>query len=193
MKTSHFYPELSALYPQYPDLSFDRALNTAARSLCRIGLVWQEELFPVSWAKGESEYFLMLPQGARVVQLLTLSGMQAATPGQLSVMRADWREQSGEPTHYFRVGHESIRVYPTPAEDALDVVVPFAALSPTDEPKELSDRYAWDYERLLLMGAIAHLGGASWPAFEQLCHNARSRAVDNNHIGVARTVRYGGL
>jgi hypothetical protein len=192
MLTEHFYPELGYKFPSFPYLSFDRALNVAARTLCRIGLVWRKELMPVDWRKGEPEYLLFLPQGTRIVQILSFGDLEATTRERIEAIDPRWQERFGTPREYFRAGVDTVWVNPPPVADAPNAVLPYVALAPTIEGRDLSDDYAWDYERLLLIGAIAHLGGASWPDFEHLCLTARSRAVDNNHVGVPRQVRYAG-
>jgi hypothetical protein len=193
METSAFYPELARLYPDAPWLTFDRALNVAARTLCRIGMVWRADLDPLSWMEGISHYALFPPVRSRVVQILTMGGLEPRTPQQLAALNREWRGQTGKPGYYYPLSNDEIRVYPTPADDETDAVTPRVALMPTTESTTLSDDYAWTYERLLVEGAIAHLGGASWPEYERACHEARSHATDGNQVGVARKVRYGGL
>jgi hypothetical protein len=193
VETSAFYPELARLYPDAPWLTFDRALNVAARALCRIGLVWRADLDPLSWVEGQSEYMLAPPFGTRVVQVLSMGGLDLRTPQQLTARDSEWRIRTGTPTSYYPLPGDELRVYPIPAGAEADAVTPRVALAPTTESTSLSDDYAWSYERLLVQGAIAHLGGASWTEYEQACHVARSRATDGNHVGVARSVRYGGL
>ena len=192
MNTSHFYPELSMVFPQFPNLSFDRALNIAARTLCRIGLVWRTELEEVEWEVGEREYFLFLPTNTRCVDVLQLGDLVVTTAQRLAAADPEWLTRVGSPRFYYRDAANTVAVYPVPGSIAYDPAVPLVALAPMEEGKVLSDDYAWDYERLLLQGASAHLGVGSWAQFEYECHVARSRATDNNQIGVARAVRYAG-
>ena len=173
-------------------MSFDRALNVAARTLCRIGLVWQKELEPLDWVEGEAEYYLILPRNTRVVQMLSFGGLTATTRERVEARDSNWRSRRGRPDEYFGFGLDRVFIVPPPSASRESAIIPYAALAPTAESQTLNDDYAWDYERLLLVGAIAHLGGASWPEFEHLCLTARSRAVDNNHVGVPRQVRYAG-
>jgi hypothetical protein len=193
METSAFYPELALLYPDAPWLTFDRALNVAARTLCRIGMVWRADLDPLSWEAGISQYDLAPPYASRVVQILTMGGLEPRTPQQLAALNREWRTQTGRPSYYYPLPEDRIRVYPTPVDDETNAVTPRVVLMPTIELTTLSDDYAWTYERLLVQGAIAHLGGASWSEYERACHEARSHATDGNQVGVARKVRYGGL
>ena len=193
MNTEHFYPELSQLFPHTPWLAFDRALNIAARTLCRIGLVWRVDLDPLGWEEGVAQYELYPPTGARIVQLLELGQLRPETPQQIYARDPLWRDRRGSPEAYAQTGENQITVYPAPGASRRGAVLPRVALAPTKEGPRLDDAYAWPYERLLLQGAVASLGGASWPEYEHLCYGARSRAVDGNYVGVPRRVRYGGL
>jgi hypothetical protein len=192
METSAFYPELATHYPDYPWLTFDRALNTAARAACRLGLIWRVDLEPVSWVAGQNDYTLYPSVGTRVVQILRLGDLQMRTREQLNDVDKDWRTRTGAPVYYVPVQGNTVLVYRTPTADEDDAVTPFVALAPTIESKQLDDAYAWEYERLLLHGAIAHLGGANWMDFENECRKARERAADESQVGVLRTVKYGG-
>lgn len=193
MKTEHFYPELARVYSDYPWLTFDRALNVAARTLCTIGLVWRVDLDPVSYAEGESGVMLFPPNDTRIVQIMESGGLQRVTQRQLALMDGQWRSRSGVPTHFYRLPDDSLGLYPSPPEDRLDAITVRAAIAPTTESKTLSDGFAWDYERLLLDGAFAYLGRTQWRLYEQQCREVRSFATDEAQIGVARTVKYGGL
>lgn len=193
MDTEHFYPELSQLFPHTPWLAFDRALNIAARTLCRIGLVWRVDLDPLDWEEGIGQYDLFPPANTRVVQVLELGRLQPLAVQQIHARDPLWRGRVGTPEVYAQTGENQITVYPAPSVDQRSVVIPRVALAPTKEGLRLDDAYAWPYERLLLQGAVASLGGASWPEYEHLCYGARSHAVDGNRVGVPRRVRYGGL
>jgi hypothetical protein len=193
MDYEHFYPELSTHFPAYPWLAFDRALNISARTLCRLGLAWRVDLDPIDWVAGESEYPLFLPSDSYVVQLLDAGGLVPTTPHQLMYLDSRWRERTGRPTHYYMQPNGSMRVVPTPLNNTPAEFVPRAALAPTSEASVLDDSYALPHERLLLQGAVANLGRASWGDFEYACHVARSFSTDERQIGVPRTVRYGGL
>lgn len=192
MLTEHFYPELGTNFPALPYLSFDRALNAAARTLCRIGLVWREELMAIDWQEGEPRYLLFLPQGARIVQVLSFGSLTPTTRERIEAADPRWAERRGVPHEYFLEGFDTVVVTPSPASDTPNAATPYVALAPTTVGRELSDSYAWEHEGLLLNGAVAYLGGANWREFEHLCTMARSRAVDNNHVGVSRRVRYAG-
>ena len=193
MDTEHFYPELSQLFPNTPWLAFDRALNIAARTLCRIGLVWRVDLDPLDWEEGVAQYGLYPPSGTRVVQLLELGQLRPETLQQVLARDPLWRDRRGSPLVYAQTGENLITVYPVPSVTQHAAVVPRAALAPTKEGKRLDDAYAWPYERLLLQGAVASLSGTSWSEYEHLCYGARSHAVDGNRVGVSRRVRYGGI
>lgn len=193
MNVEHYFPELAYLAPGAPDFTFRRAVNVAARTLCQIGLVWQRELMPISWIDGESEYRLRLPPNTRIVQMLSLGGLEPSSGAKLRELGLLAESEQGTPRYYYRSASDHVRVAPIPAQWVDDAVTPYVALAPMNETDEVSDDYAWDYERLLLQGAVAHLGGASWGAYTQACHDARSRAVDKNHVGVPRKVRYGGI
>lgn len=195
MNTEHFYPELASAFPKAPWVVFDRALNTAARTLCRLGLVWRVELDPVQWLAGVSEYQLWTPPNTRVAQILSFGDLVAQTPQQLQARDPAWRDRWGRPAFYYSLPAEvvSVVVAPTPTTDGGGDVPVRAAIMPTVQCKDLDDGYAWDYERLLFQGAVANLGGASWGDFERACREARSFATDNNRVGTPRAVRYGGI
>lgn len=193
MDTEHFYPELSQLFPHTPWLAFDRALNIAARTLCRIGLVWRVDLDPLDWEPSVAQYDLYPPANTRVVQVLELGGLRSTTVQQVYARDPGWRDRVGVPGAYAATGENQVTVFPAPGEARRNAVVPRVSLAPTKEGPRLDDAYAWPFERLLLQGAVASLGGASWPEFEHLCYGARSHAVDGNRVGVPRSVRYGGL
>ena len=193
MDTEHFYPELSQLFPNTPWLAFDRALNIAARTLCRIGLVWRVDLDALDWEEGTAEYELFPPANTRIVQILELGRLTPTTIQQLHRQDARWRSRRGSPDVFAPTGENRITVYPVPASTQTEAVIPRVALAPTREGPRLDDAYAWPYERLLLQGAVASLGGGSWLEYEHLCYGARSHGVDGNHVGMARRVRYGGL
>lgn len=193
MDYEHFYPELGSIFPGYPWLAFDRALNISARTLCRLGLVWRAEAGSISWIAGRAEYALTIPPDSYIVQLLDGGGLTPTTPHQLAYLDAAWRDRVGRPTHYYPLPGDAIRVYPKPAESEPSAFTTRVALAPTPEAAELSDDYALAHERLLLSGAVANLGKASWPEFEHTCHGVRSFSTDERHIGVPRKVRYGGL
>lgn len=192
MKTEHFYPELARVYSDYPWLTFDRALNVAARTLCTLGLVWRIDLDFLGYDEGSNELYLLPPSDTRIVQVTDTAGLIRTTPRQLTEQFAEWRDAIGAPTHFYPLPDGRLRVYPTPQAGGASAPVLRAAIAPTTESKELSDDYAWDYERLLLEGAFAYLGRVEWQVYEQLCREARSFAVDGAQIGVPRAVKYGG-
>ena len=193
MEYEHFYPELGTHFPGYPWMSFNRALNISARTLCRLGLTWRVELSPINCVPGKSEYALVAPYDSYIVQLLDANGMSPTTPMQLDHIASRWRERTGRPTHYYPLPDNAIRVYPVPTEAGQGPVYLRAAVAPTPEATELDDAYALAHERLLLHGAMANLGRGNWAEFEEACHRVRSHSTDERQIGVARAVRYGGV
>jgi hypothetical protein len=192
-----FLPLMAPHLPGCPDLTMRQALAKAATEFCERTHLWREELDEELTVAGQANYQLFATSTVEKYLSFACNGTEL-TPTHPSMLSGDWRDATGEPTHYFLVNDAEIQLYPTP--DAAYSLRCLAVIKPKATATGI-DSFIYDaHEDPIASGAVARLmltPGKDWSnpqlavvhgqLFEKGIDNARARDLRSVVMRIAPT------
>jgi hypothetical protein len=129
-----FAPQVVIDLPECPDPVVINEVRNAVIELCDRGLVWREDVDPLTLIPGEAVYDVDTPSQARVATIIDVvseNSRKIYPVDQEQLIRFDpqWRVREGDVSSYFQPDPETIRFVRVPSEK--EVVYINAAFTPT--------------------------------------------------------------
>lgn len=144
------------------------ALRGAAIEFCRKSLYWQEETDPQPVVKGVTDYDVDVSGGRQVVSVMSVNFDNRRTLLPMTLEQVEramprWREATGEPFGYLVTSPESIRLVPSPTQDASMTLT--VAYAPSRSSNAIQTTIYDRYYETLKHGALARLKAMMGRAF----------------------------
>lgn len=207
-------PDIQVEIPETPVFVAERQIIRATRELCEEARVWRLS-FDIDTVADTATVVLTnsLPANTELVDVISMknaAGGEPLTPmtyARMDKNHSDWRSESNsDAKHYVLEANNTLRLYPTPADDATDKYHIRVAVKPKLTVTSLDDRLFNKYSEILISGALARLyaiprkpwtdlqlAGYHRGIFYSSFPAARTEAAEEFQTGVARKVSYGGI
>lgn len=162
MRITDMTPNVLADMPACPRALAVKALRDTAIDFCKRTKVWSEIQDPFDLEDGQADYDIDAPTDARVIDIvLVKAGAVTVHPRTISQLEAempDWPSALGSTPRFFNsaIDFGSIRVFPTPVQPAVQLVVR-AVYVPKRLANTLPDSLVEAYGEALEEGAQARL------------------------------------
>lgn len=138
------------------------AARLATREFCKTSLWLQYEPDPILVQAGVADYEIETPADTIVAQIIEaqLDGEPITLKGQTELRQmwgGKWRAQEGVPKYLTQLTADTLRLVPSPEEDATDGLTLLLALQPSLDAQEIDDNLFNHWGEQIGFGARAKL------------------------------------
>jgi hypothetical protein len=159
---SVFYPYLIPLVPHVADPVAEQAIRDACIEFCKESLIWQEQMDPISSAKGEGAYELDVPTNTNLTHVIDLYYKEARLKKKsVSEIAAkysrDWMLHEGAPVVFTMLNPNEVTLVPKPDVSVANALTGLLAFTPTRKSTTVIDYVYEDYAEEIARGAAAKL------------------------------------
>ena len=204
MELSNARKYLRQFAPTAPSPLIDRMVLEATQELCMRARVLTGPVPDVT-LDGSAEYVIIPPEDTELVEPLAVrSNNKNLTKAPRRKIGGAMLTQVSTAAYFYKAGATRIGIAPLqPTGTLTDIECSFR---PTDDATTLDDTLWQEYSMVIRDGALSKLmaiRNKEWTdlglaqyhltRFEEAMDIAVEKSVDGNMVGVARTVKYGGL
>jgi len=193
-----FLPHVLTYAPNCFEEQARVAVRHACMDFCRETLLLQEDISPITAAKGESTYDIDLPSNYTLAQVLSLYyvGRRLERKSQLELERLytrDWQTLVGAPRVFTQFDMKTFTVAPPPAEVVANAITGRIAFMPSRDSTAVEDVLYERYLDEIVAGALARLMVTPDQPYTDLKQAAANAARFRTGLLLARAFANGGM